>query len=87
MIRSQSQCAPFPGALLLLLMSNLLLWEEVASMPMYLMRNGRCLAPLEVMIDRAVNLSEKINKQAFEMFTEFVSTTPDFQLLTQWLLN
>ncbi|KAM7322761.1 prolactin-2A1-like [Alexandromys fortis] len=58
-------------ALLLLLMSNLLLWEEVVSIPMCLMRNGRCLAPLEVMIDRAVRLSEKINKQAYEMFTEF----------------
>ncbi|CAO2595611.1 Prl2a1 [Lemmus lemmus] len=52
-------------------MSNLLLWEEVASVPMCLMRNGRCLAPLEEMIGRAVSLSEHINKQAFEMFTEF----------------
>ncbi|XP_038188237.1 prolactin-2A1-like [Arvicola amphibius] len=62
---------PCLRALHVLLMSNLLLWEEVASVPMCLMRNGRCLAPLEKMIDRAVSLSEKINKQAFAMFTEF----------------
>lgn len=59
-------------------MSNLLLWEEVASVPICLMRNGRCFASLEEMIGRAVSLSEQINKQAFEMFTEFVSITPDF---------
>ncbi|KAK7824719.1 hypothetical protein U0070_020226, partial [Myodes glareolus] len=57
--------------LLLLLMSNLLLWEEVASVPICLMRNGRCFASLEEMIGRAVSLSEQINKEAFEMFTEF----------------
>ncbi|XP_028737883.1 prolactin-2A1-like [Peromyscus leucopus] len=64
-----------PGfwSLLLLLMSNLLLWEDVASVPMCLMRNGRCFAPLGEMLDRAVSLSEHISKQAFEMFTEFDS--------------
>ncbi|XP_005066331.1 prolactin-2A1-like [Mesocricetus auratus] len=63
----------FPGlwTLLLLLMSNLLLWEDVSSLPSCIIRNGRCFSSLEEMLNLAVSLSQDINKQAFEMFTEF----------------
>ncbi|XP_021517757.1 prolactin-2A1-like [Meriones unguiculatus] len=59
--------------LLLLLVSNLLLWEGVASVPTCSMRNGRCYARFEEMLDQAISLSEQISKQAFNMFTEFDS--------------
>ncbi|XP_040612137.1 prolactin-2A1-like [Mesocricetus auratus] len=63
----------YPGirTLLLLLMSNLLLWEDVSSLPSCTIRNGRCFASLEEMLNLAVSLSQDISKQAFEMFTEF----------------
>ncbi|XP_052012092.1 prolactin-2A1-like [Apodemus sylvaticus] len=59
------------GTLLLLLVSNLLLWESGAVMPLCLVRNGLCFGSFEEMLDRAVGLSEEISKQAFELFTEF----------------
>ncbi|CAH6803730.1 Prl2a1 [Phodopus roborovskii] len=62
---------PCSGTLLLLLMSSLLMWEDVSSLPTCIMRNGRCFAPMGEFLDRAVSLSQKMNKQAFEMFIEF----------------
>ncbi|XP_050999225.1 prolactin-2A1-like [Acomys russatus] len=62
---------PCFSTLLLLLASNLLLWEGVAALPMCSVRNGRCFASVREMLDRAVDMSEYINKQAFQMFVEF----------------
>ncbi|XP_003504874.1 prolactin-2A1-like [Cricetulus griseus] len=63
----------YPGlwTLLLLLMSNLLLWKDVSSLPNCAIRNGRCFASLEEMLNLAVSMSQDISEQAFKMFTEF----------------
>ncbi|XP_031214791.1 prolactin-2A1 [Mastomys coucha] len=62
---------PCCGALLLLLVSNLLLWESEAVLPICLVKNGRCFGSFEEMIERAVSLSEEISKKSFELFTKF----------------
>ncbi|ERE74612.1 prolactin-2A1-like protein, partial [Cricetulus griseus] len=56
---------------LLLLISNLLLWEEVSSLPNCAIHNGRCFPSMKKMLDLAVNMSQDISKQVFEMFIEF----------------
>uniref|UniRef100_A0A8C8T7U6 Prolactin-2C2-like n=1 Tax=Peromyscus maniculatus bairdii TaxID=230844 RepID=A0A8C8T7U6_PERMB len=57
--------------LLLLLVSNLLLWENVASVPMCAMRNGRCFVSLKDMFDLAGSLSHEISQEVSGMLTEF----------------
>ncbi|KAL1765694.1 prolactin family 2, subfamily c, member 1 isoform X1, partial [Sigmodon hispidus] len=60
--------------LLLLLISHLLLWENVTSVPMCAMRNGRCFVSLKDMFDIAGSLSHEISKEVSGMFTEFEKT-------------
>ncbi|XP_021036640.1 prolactin-2A1 [Mus caroli] len=64
---------PCCRTLLLLLVSNLLLWESEAMLPICSVRNGRCFGSFEEMLERAVSLSEDISKKAFELFTAFDS--------------
>jgi prolactin len=66
--------SPLTGTLILLLVSNLLLWESEAVLPICSVRNGRCFGSFEELLERAVSLSEEISKKAFELFTAFVST-------------
>ncbi|XP_028631546.1 prolactin-2A1-like [Grammomys surdaster] len=72
---------PCYRTLLLLLVSNLLLWENEAVVPLCLVRNGLCFGSLEEMLERAVGLSEEISKQAFQLFTEFDSQYTQSQQL------
>uniref|UniRef100_A0A8C2LFT8 Prolactin-2C5-like n=1 Tax=Cricetulus griseus TaxID=10029 RepID=A0A8C2LFT8_CRIGR len=56
---------------LLLLLSNLLLWDNVASVPMCAMRNGRCFVSLKDMFHIAGSLSHEISQEVSGMLTEF----------------
>ncbi|MEJ1284635.1 hypothetical protein NN561_015621 [Cricetulus griseus] len=61
-----------PGSwTLLLLLSNLLLWDNVASVPMCAMRNGRCFVSLKDMFHIAGSLSHEISQEVSGMLTEF----------------
>ncbi|CAO2595612.1 Prl2c5 [Lemmus lemmus] len=62
---------PRSWTLLLLLVSNQLLWENVASVPMCAMRNGRCFNSLRDMFDVAGSQSHEISQKVSEMLTEF----------------
>ncbi|XP_036042687.1 prolactin-2C5-like [Onychomys torridus] len=62
---------PRSWTLLLLLVSNLLLWENVVSVPMCAMRNGRCFVSLKDMFDLAGSLSHEISQEVSGMLTEF----------------
>ncbi|XP_049998529.1 prolactin-2C2-like [Alexandromys fortis] len=62
---------PRSWTLLLLLVSNQLLWENVASVPMCAMRNGRCFNSLGDMFDVAGSQSHEISQKVSEMLTEF----------------
>ncbi|OBS81791.1 hypothetical protein A6R68_24219, partial [Neotoma lepida] len=79
-ISQSGSSSSLTGTLLLLLVSNLLLWKNVASVPMCAMRNGRCFVSLKDMFDLAGSLSHEISQEVSRMLTEFVSTplTSDF---------
>ncbi|XP_034365640.1 prolactin-5A1-like [Arvicanthis niloticus] len=62
---------PCSWALLLLLLSNLLLWENVVSVPMCEVINGQCQLTLEYLLNRARGLSENTNRLTSEIFNEF----------------
>ncbi|EDL32415.1 mCG116680, isoform CRA_a [Mus musculus] len=57
--------------LLLLLMTNLLLWKNAASVPMCAMRNARCFTFFEDTFELAGSLSHNISIEVSELFTEF----------------
>lgn len=61
------------GALLLPLLSSMLLWKNVASLPMCEVINGHCQLTLEYLLNQARGISEDINRLTLEMFNEFVS--------------
>ncbi|XP_005066330.1 prolactin-2C3-like [Mesocricetus auratus] len=56
---------------LLLLLSNLLLWDNVASVPMCAMRNGRCFVSLKDMFHIAGSLAREISQEVTGMVNEF----------------
>ncbi|XP_052012408.1 prolactin-5A1-like [Apodemus sylvaticus] len=58
-------------ALLLLLLSNLLLWESVASVRMCEVINGQCQLTLEHLFNQARGLSENTSRLTSEIFNEF----------------
>lgn len=64
----------------MLLVSNLLLWEKVASAPMNVSEAGLSKVSLKDLFDNATALAENITELATEMRLEFVSTslTPGF---------
>nr|XP_048283982.1 prolactin-5A1-like [Myodes glareolus] len=57
------------GALLLLLL--LLMWENVASVPRCLMKDGGCQKVLRFMFNRTSTISETINRLSLETLNEF----------------
>ncbi|XP_076999790.1 prolactin [Tamandua tetradactyla] len=59
------------GSLLLLLVSNLLLYKSVASLPICPSGNVNCQVSLRDLFDRAVILSHYIHNLSSEMFHEF----------------
>ncbi|XP_031215158.1 prolactin-5A1-like [Mastomys coucha] len=62
---------PCSWALLLLILSNLLLCESVASVPKCEVINGQCQLTLEHLLNRARGLSENTNRLTSEIFNEF----------------
>ncbi|XP_032775489.1 prolactin-5A1-like [Rattus rattus] len=66
-----SLTGPHSWALLTLLLSNLLLWENVASLPMCEVINGQCQLTLENLLNQAYGLSENTNHLTSEIFNEF----------------
>ncbi|XP_054577158.1 prolactin isoform X1 [Eptesicus fuscus] len=60
-----------PFLLVMVLMSNLLLCKNVASMPTCPNGDGQCRVPLGELFDRAVILSDYIHNLSSEMFSEF----------------
>ncbi|XP_050999184.1 prolactin-5A1-like [Acomys russatus] len=58
-------------ALLLLLMSNLLTWENVASVPRCIMENGGCQKVLSYIFNMTSNTSDVINHLSSETLNEF----------------
>ncbi|XP_029416261.1 prolactin-5A1-like [Nannospalax galili] len=62
---------PCSWTLLLLLLSNLLLWEDVALVPLCEEANGQCQLSLGYFFDQARELSENINVLSSETFKEF----------------
>ncbi|XP_006992562.3 prolactin-7D1-like isoform X1 [Peromyscus maniculatus bairdii] len=59
------------GTLLMLLVSNLLLWEKVASAPMNVSEAGLSKVSLKDLFDNATALAENITELATEMRLEF----------------
>ncbi|XP_050999183.1 prolactin-2C5-like [Acomys russatus] len=62
---------PRSGIPFLLLVYNLLLWENVVSVPMCAMRNGRCFMSLGDMIETAGDLSHDISEQISKLLARF----------------
>ncbi|XP_028631506.1 prolactin-5A1-like [Grammomys surdaster] len=62
---------PCSWTLLLLLLSNLLLWKNVVSVPMCEVINGQCQLTLEYLLNQARGLSENTNRLTSEIFNEF----------------
>ncbi|XP_031214313.1 prolactin-2C5-like isoform X2 [Mastomys coucha] len=62
---------PSSWILLLLLVMNLFLWKNVASVPMCAMRNARCFTFFEDTFELAGSLSHNISGEVSELFTEF----------------
>ncbi|KAI2540998.1 prolactin [Homo sapiens] len=63
--------SPWKGSLLLLLVSNLLLCQSVAPLPICPGGAARCQVTLRDLFDRAVVLSHYIHNLSSEMFSEF----------------
>ncbi|GAB1298040.1 Prolactin-5A1 [Apodemus speciosus] len=67
-----SKIQPHPsGALLLLLLSNLLLWENVASAPRCIMKDGGCQKVLNYIFNMTSTISENFNNLSSETLNEF----------------
>nr|BAA84972.1 prolactin-like-peptide [Rattus norvegicus] len=66
------QIQPHPsGALLLLLLSNLLMWENVASVPRCIMENGGCQKVLNYLFNMTSTISESFNTLSSETLNDF----------------
>ncbi|XP_078226686.1 prolactin isoform X1 [Callithrix jacchus] len=65
------EASPWKGSLLLLLVSNLLLWQSVTPLPVCPGGAVRCQVTLRDLFDRAVVLSHYIHNLSSEMFSEF----------------
>ncbi|XP_017655469.1 prolactin-8A9-like [Nannospalax galili] len=61
----------FSGAFLLLLVSNLLLWENVASVPECYSHDGHCVVSTAEMFERAIKQAETFRSLAADMYEEF----------------
>lgn len=72
---SQNSCFSVSGALQILLMSNLLLWEDVVSVPTIGSGSGVSEMLTEDLFDDAIILSQHINSLAIETRRIFVSTS------------
>nr|XP_021519049.1 prolactin-8A9-like [Meriones unguiculatus] len=59
--------------LLLLVMSNLLLWEKAAAIPACHTKEGGCMEPLVETFNNALNRAETIHNLADQMYEEFLS--------------
>ncbi|XP_031214918.1 prolactin-5A1 [Mastomys coucha] len=67
-----SKIQPHPsGALLLLLLSNLLMWENVASVPRCIMNKGGCQKVLNYIFNMTSTISENFNKLSSETLNDF----------------
>ncbi|XP_021071282.1 prolactin-2C5-like isoform X2 [Mus pahari] len=62
---------PSSWILLLLVVTSLLLWKNVASVPMCAMRNARCFTFFEDTFELAGSLSHNISIEVSELFTDF----------------
>ncbi|XP_052013571.1 prolactin-2C5-like isoform X2 [Apodemus sylvaticus] len=62
---------PSSWILPLLMVTNLLLWKNVASVPMCAMRNARCFTFFEDTFELAGSLSHNISIEISTLFTEF----------------
>ncbi|KAL1784725.1 prolactin-5A1-like, partial [Sigmodon hispidus] len=58
-------------ALLLLLLSSILLWKDVASVPLCEEINGQCQLTLEYFFNQACGLSKNTSRLTLEIFDEF----------------
>jgi prolactin len=63
------------GTLLLLLLSNLLMWENVASVPRCIMEDGGCQKVLNYIFNMTSTISENFNNLSSETLNDFVSTS------------
>ncbi|XP_028631538.1 prolactin-2C5-like isoform X2 [Grammomys surdaster] len=62
---------PSSWIMLLLLVTNMFLWKNVASVPMCAMRNARCFTFFEDTFELAGSLSHNISMEVSELFTQF----------------
>ncbi|XP_028638157.1 prolactin-8A6-like isoform X2 [Grammomys surdaster] len=60
----------FSGALLVLVVSNLLLWEKVASIPACMAEEGGCWNPLVETFNSAVQRAETLHNLADQLYVE-----------------
>ncbi|XP_055475040.1 prolactin-8A9-like [Psammomys obesus] len=61
------------GTLLLLVMSNLLLWEKAAAILPSLAKEGDCTEPLVETFNNAINRAETVYNLAVQMYQEFLT--------------
>ncbi|XP_021071715.1 prolactin-5A1 [Mus pahari] len=67
-----SKIQPHPaGALLLLLLSNLLMWENVVSVPRCIMEDGGCQKVLNYIFNMSSTISENFNNLSSETLNDF----------------
>ncbi|EDL98421.1 rCG44222 [Rattus norvegicus] len=64
---------PFFGTLLMLVVSNLLLWEKAASIPACMVEDGGCWDPLEETVNSAIQKAENLRNLAHHLYVEFNS--------------
>lgn len=69
------------GTLLVLLVSNLLLWEKVTSVTLCPSWDGSCHGTLKNMFDYALSLSYELQNQTAEMLSDFVSNSLTYAFL------
>ncbi|NP_064464.1 prolactin family 8, subfamily A, member 3 precursor [Rattus norvegicus] len=62
---------PFFGTLLMLVVSNLLLWEKAASIPACMVEDGGCWDPLEETVNSAIQKAENLRNLAHHLYVEF----------------
>ncbi|XP_032740761.1 prolactin-8A4-like isoform X3 [Rattus rattus] len=62
---------PFSGTLLMLVVSNLLLWEKAASIPACMVEDGGCWDPLEETFNSAIQKAENLRNLADQLHVEF----------------
>ncbi|XP_032740595.1 prolactin-8A4 isoform X4 [Rattus rattus] len=62
---------PFSGTLLMLVVSNLLLWEKAASIPACMVEEGGCWDPLQETFNSAIQRAETLRNLADQLYVEF----------------